>query len=48
MRDSFWKLGCELKVIRCLVEPIFDCKDVRSFVKGRIYLYIVKDGSIIT
>jgi len=47
MRDNFWKLGCELKVIRRLVEPIFNRENVRSFIKGRINLYIVKDGSII-
>jgi hypothetical protein len=29
MRDSFWKLGCELKVTRRLVEPIFNCENVR-------------------
>jgi hypothetical protein len=45
--NDLWKLGCELKVLRCLVEPTFDCENVRTFVKGRINFYIVKDGSII-
>ena len=43
---TFWKLGYELKVIRRLLEPIFNCENIRSFIKERINLYIVKDGSI--
>jgi hypothetical protein len=46
MSNNFWKLGCEPKLFRRLVEPIFNCEKVRSFIKGRMNLYIVKDGSI--
>jgi|GEM_PF-5969247 len=46
MSDDFWKLGCELKALRCLVEPIFNCENVRGSIKGRINLYIVENGRI--
>jgi hypothetical protein len=46
MSNNFRKLGCEPKLFRRLVEPIFNCEKVRPFIKGRMNLYIVKDGSI--
>jgi hypothetical protein len=35
-----------LKILWCFLEPIFNCESVRRFIKGRIDLYIVKDGRI--